>query len=65
MFNRGIADELTKREDAVYHAAALDGFQMNWKNGFVRLWIAVSLLWMIFPAYLLLTARKLSDTSDL
>jgi hypothetical protein len=39
----------------VYHAAALDadGFQMNWKNGFVRLWIAVSLLWMVYPAYLM------------
>jgi hypothetical protein len=27
---------------------------MSWKKGLVRLWVAVSLLWLIFPAYVLL-----------
>ena len=35
---------------------------MNWKKGFVRLWIAVSLLCLPYPAYLLI--NDVRDAND-
>jgi hypothetical protein len=31
---------------------------MNWKRGLLRLWIAVSLLWLIHPTYVLINQLR-------
>ena len=52
-----VAKQYYRKEDK---KLAAGGFQMNWKKG--RLWIAVSVLWMIFPTYLL--TDQIRDPSD-
>jgi hypothetical protein len=37
--------------------------QMSWKRGLVRLWIAVSVLWLIFPTYLLVNDLQIANFS--